>query len=143
MKQTNQGLSLVELMVVVAMVGILSAIAIPSYNNLIASEQLTASANRLQTGFKYARSEAMKRSETVHLKVQQNKSIKITQGNEELKIIPAPDAKVTVTGLADISVSPLGTTASANIKLERSGQSLRLCILRSGQSQLTKNGCPT
>ncbi|WP_276313053.1 GspH/FimT family pseudopilin [Shewanella zhuhaiensis] len=137
------GLSLVELMVVIAMIGILAAIALPSYNKLVQSERLTASANRLQSGFKFARSEAIKRGETVAMSVQNDLSIKVLAADlTELRLIAAPDTGVTIEGLADMVISPLGTTTAANILLANSDRDLRLCILRSGQSLLGGGNCP-
>lgn len=138
-----KGLGLVELMVVVALIGILAAIAVPSYQKLIESERLTASANRLQSGFKFARSEAIKRGETLALEVQSDSSIKVLSADQsELRQIPAPEPGISITGLNDLAISALGTTNAANIELANSDRSLRLCILRSGQSLLGEEVCP-
>lgn len=57
----NKGFTLLELMVTVAVAGILAGIAIPSFTSIIASNRLTTYANDLVTALNLARSEAVKR----------------------------------------------------------------------------------
>lgn len=55
------GVTLIEAMVVVAVLGVLLALAAPSFRNFIAAQQLKGAGNELLTDMVYARSEALAR----------------------------------------------------------------------------------
>jgi type IV fimbrial biogenesis protein FimT len=61
-KQT--GFTLIELMVTIAVLGILVSIAVPSYQNMVLGNRIVAQANQVVTALNYARSEAVKRGAT-------------------------------------------------------------------------------
>lgn len=58
---SQNGLTLIETMVVVAVLGVLLALAAPSFRNFIATQQLKGAANELMTDMVFARSEALAR----------------------------------------------------------------------------------
>ena len=66
--QTSSGFTLAELMITLAIAGILVGVAIPSFTSMITSNRLTTYANELMTALNLARSEAIKRGEQVTIR---------------------------------------------------------------------------
>ena len=61
----QQGMTLVELVIGVAILGIISAIAVPSYTEYIANAQIRTTTESIRNGLQVARAEAVKRNATV------------------------------------------------------------------------------
>lgn len=61
----QQGLSIVEVLVVVAIIGILMAVGLPEFRTLIADQRLRSAASDLVGELAYARSEAIKQQRRV------------------------------------------------------------------------------
>ncbi len=64
-KKSNNGFTLIEIMVTVAIVGIFASIALPSFANLIENNRNNTAANELVSNLLLAKSEALKRSNSV------------------------------------------------------------------------------
>jgi len=63
--KNNSGFTLIEIMVTVAIVGIFASIALPSFSRLIESNRISTATNELVANLLLARSEALKRRNTV------------------------------------------------------------------------------
>lgn len=63
----KKGFTLVEMMVTVAIVAILAALAVPSFNYLIANAQIKTASQAILDGLHLARAEAIRRNERVSL----------------------------------------------------------------------------
>jgi len=59
-RSAQHGFTLIELMIVVALLAIISAFALPAFQSFIASNRLTSEANELLSGLNLARSEAVR-----------------------------------------------------------------------------------
>lgn len=61
-RQKNAGYTLLEIMIVVAIVGILAAVAVPSYQDIIERNRLKQVVEGLKSDMQFARTEAIKQS---------------------------------------------------------------------------------
>jgi type IV fimbrial biogenesis protein FimT len=66
-RRVTQGLTLVELLTVIAIVVVLLALAVPSFVSFIARQRVNSITNELVHDMQYARSEAMQRKQKVYL----------------------------------------------------------------------------
>lgn len=67
MHTSMHGMTLIEMMVVIALIGIGMSVATPSFNAMIARNQATTQINELITSISFARSEASKISGTISM----------------------------------------------------------------------------
>jgi type IV fimbrial biogenesis protein FimT len=67
MHKSSSGFTVLELMVVLAIAGVLAAIAIPAMSNFMRNSRITAAANDVMAALHFARSESIKRRQPVTL----------------------------------------------------------------------------
>lgn len=65
----RNGFTLVELMITIVVIGIIAAIALPSFKSTIENRKLIAAANALQADLVFARSAAIKRNRAIFVSV--------------------------------------------------------------------------
>lgn len=68
-RQALTGFTLVELMITIAVLAVLAAIALPSFQSTLERRQLVGAADNLFSDLQYARSEAIKRNKTIRFQV--------------------------------------------------------------------------
>lgn len=90
----TKGFTLLELMVTIAIVAILLAIGVPSFQSFIMNNRLTAQANDFVSALNLARSEAIKRASAISITATSSTasnefgngwSVKVTSNNEVLR----------------------------------------------------------
>lgn len=124
-----QGVSLLEVLVTLAIIGILALIAVPSYNGMIEGQRLRGAAEALAADLRWARSEALKRGVPVRVACTSGSNwscsvVADANGNGSfdddaaLKLISAADfpsvslASASFGGNAQTIFEPVRTTAS-------------------------------
>ena len=61
----QQGFTIIELMITVALIAVIAGIGIPSFRDVIAKNRVVSSINEFHQGLRLARSEAVKRNDTI------------------------------------------------------------------------------
>jgi type II secretion system protein H len=113
-KNRQGGFTLIEMMIVVAIVGVTSAIAVPSYIDWHARYQLRQAATEIQNQLSVARISAMSRNSVVNVSlVLSGGKVQVSAGDASgTSVIPATQMMSTVTGLnpapTAVTFSPLG-----------------------------------
>jgi type IV fimbrial biogenesis protein FimT len=114
------GFTLVELMIVVALVAILLALAAPSFRETLARNRLEGVAGELATDFQYARSEAVARNAQVGLFVGANcYTVFVVNGTApNSACVHASPIKVVPIDAASISLAFLSTAATTQAYIQ-------------------------
>jgi type IV fimbrial biogenesis protein FimT len=109
----GEGFSLVELMVALAVAGVLAAIAIPAFDSFILSNRLSAYSSAFSASARVARSEAMKRNLPVTLCKSSNGTSCSTSGGWEQGWIVLSGTTVIKTQQATVAGYLLSSSTSS------------------------------
>ena len=141
--KSDFGFTLIEMITVVAIVGILSAVAMPSYTQIIKQDRIVSTANELMSTFKMARSEAVKQEKIVTLTATDS-SWSASVDGEEFVVFNNDKPGVILTGLNTQTINSLGEAPSTSITISDGDDDTTDRCFRvhlSGQNKIEQGGC--
>ena len=104
--QRRNGFTLIELIVVIAILAIMASIGIPSYQRMILNNSVTSASNGLVGFLQMARSEAVTRKEDVTVTANGGNwhagATMRDASNTTLKVLPAASVGVSIVGGVDV-----------------------------------------
>lgn len=132
-----RGFTTVELMVSVAVLGLLMLVTVPAFAGLVGRLRLTGAANELAADLQYARSESVRRRAEVTLAPLDDESgYRITSGDEVVKQVDFP-AGLAMTSDDTVVFDPLRATASAaELDLQNGAGTMRAVVSLMGRVTL-------
>jgi prepilin-type N-terminal cleavage/methylation domain-containing protein len=145
----SKGFTLVELMVVIGIIAFITAIGVPTFNNVIADNRLTSTSNNLMGALQIARSEAVTQHTVIKVcatnadhtgcgdSTDWSAGVLIMKGSTVVKLIPSGNKNVTVASSRnDIEYQGNGTTSAATISITdtRGGAARTIKVNAIGQS---------
>ncbi|MDH0098363.1 GspH/FimT family pseudopilin [Ectopseudomonas hydrolytica] len=137
--ESSRGFTLIELMVVIALIAIVSSIAVPSYQAMMESGRETSARNSLLGALQLARSEAIARRASVSVTTTGSTWI-VSDGSEDIRVVSIPTG-VTASNVA-VTFQANGrpqTTASINV----GGRNIEInTIGRASLTSSTSNNTP-
>ncbi|MCQ8876531.1 GspH/FimT family pseudopilin [Pseudoalteromonas shioyasakiensis] len=144
MVKKHLGFTLLEVLITITIISILTAVAAPSFIDFIKRDRLVTSSNQLHSVYKLARSEAIKRDQSVQLEASQSQWLVKTQvgtSQETLTTFTPTHQSITVE-LTTITISNTGELNNTFEYLvtdnDTSTTDFKLCLLQSGQSWIVE-----
>lgn len=158
--RTARGFTLIELMIAIALLGILLALAMPSFSDIIRRMRIESAASSLSVAFATARSEAVKRGRNISVCKSSNGTACASSGDWStgwviyatagvpIKVFDAPDGGVSMAGDANminvVTFTPTGATtltAAGSIQVCKTGQTAKVVsVAVSGRIRVASGG---
>ncbi|MRI32306.1 type II secretion system protein GspH [Endozoicomonas sp. OPT23] len=145
--RNSSGFTLIELMVTLAVMGILAAIAYPSLTTTLANNRVKNQGQNIHDILAFARSEAITRGDTVTITPSNSwqGDTSISVSGTTIKTLPAFNSDTVINSANALSFNSMGLFTGANISVSHTKASVQsvLTIEAGGAFALSKNSCTT
>lgn len=144
---TQAGFTLIELMIVIVLLAVIAAVAVPGFQTLLENNQITATTNRLVGSLNFARSEALREGRQVTVQAisgDWDNGVEVVVGGNTLRRSEFSNSRMSINGNAVTFRGNGLTTSSEELRLcGDNGSSDRLIeITRGGQVTTKQESCP-
>ena len=130
--RSSKGFTLIETMVLVAIIGILAGLTIPSFANYLAKQKVIGARSELMADLQYARSLAIARRTTFRIDFDAGEYRLILPGPDEvIRQNSAPDG-VTFNADANPNFYPWGLSDACNIQVSNFKKNTTVSLLPNG-----------
>jgi type IV fimbrial biogenesis protein FimT len=137
--QTSNGYSIIEVVITMALLGIMSAIALPNWNRLIPSYELDGSVRQVQSELHNIKMRAAAENVGFQLVYSNGTAAYIIQRDSAVLVTRPLAAGVLVTNAGTISFSPRGTASANRIRLRSSdGKCKQVVVSPTGRVRVCK-----
>jgi len=144
--RANRGFTLVELMIVLALVAIIATVAVPQFGRLIDNNRVVSTTNSIVGLLSFARSEAIRRGARVTATAQNDSMVAtLAADNSVVRQIEPASGSIDVTNGAVTFRSSGLTTAAANVTFTvctESPSGRLVTVTRGGRVETTEVNCP-
>lgn len=145
----HRGFTLLELLIVLGIAAIIGAVAVPSYQSFLQQERHTRTVNQLQSLYKFARSEAIKReTEVIVARVPNTLNqwqVKVPKLDDQvIRSAAFNDSVIIIKGASSLPFNTRGGTQALAIEISDSkafAATKWLCVFPSGQLVVQAASC--
>jgi type IV fimbrial biogenesis protein FimT len=150
--RSNRGFTVLELMVTLAVAGVLVTVGVPGFTEIVRNNRVTAQTNELVTAINLARSEAIKRGRNVAVAVTESgngwaATVTVAGIVEPLRVVERPASNVTLMDDVTVTFGANGAPAgAATFDLQpysncTGTQRRRVQVTAAGQVVTTREAC--